>query len=243
MISTGRGADVIAAMRQVSPIDVCLLIDDVHQLGGPASNGVLGEVIRHLPSNGHIVLRGRAKADIPLARLRVTGDCVEISEHELAFTPAEERNLARLLDVQPPRRELAGWPALVRLALTSQRTLAQQFLWEEIVGALQPMEARALLALALIGSTPCPDCGAAAEITERFALLSTDGPIAHVALSCVEGHHFRMAADRLPTHTVFQHGPRPRTVQLCIHCREASAAMLSNFQAYRAEGSRQRTER
>ncbi|MGN6792118.1 MAG: BTAD domain-containing putative transcriptional regulator [Streptosporangiaceae bacterium] len=150
-ISRGRGSDVIAAMRQVSPIDVCLLIDDIHQLAGPASQALLAEVARHLPSNGHLVLSGRTEAGIPLARLRVTGDCVAISERELAFTPAEERSLARLLDVQPPRRELAGWPALVRLALTSQRTLAQQFLWEEIVGGLRPVEARALLTLALIG--------------------------------------------------------------------------------------------
>jgi hypothetical protein len=42
-------------MRQVSPIDVYLLIDDMHQLGGPAPQAVLAEIVRHLPSNGHIV--------------------------------------------------------------------------------------------------------------------------------------------------------------------------------------------
>jgi hypothetical protein len=46
--------------------------------------------------------------------------------------------------------------------------------------------------------TPCPQCGMPAEITDRFCLDSTDGPIEHVALSCIDGHHFRMAADRLP---------------------------------------------
>ena len=45
----------------------------------------------------------------------------------------------------------------------------------------------------------CPECGAAAEITERFTLASTDGPVAHVALSCADGHHYRMAADKLLT--------------------------------------------
>jgi hypothetical protein len=45
---------------------------------------------------------------------------------------------------------------------------------------------------------PCPHCGLPAEIRERFWLRSTDGPIDHVALSCIDGHHFRMAADRLP---------------------------------------------
>jgi hypothetical protein len=44
----------------------------------------------------------------------------------------------------------------------------------------------------------CPDCGRPAEVTDRFVLASTDGPIEHVALSCVDGHYFRMAADGLP---------------------------------------------
>ena len=46
--------------------------------------------------------------------------------------------------------------------------------------------------------TPCPGCGVPAEITERFILASTDGPITHVAVCCVGGHHYRMEADRLP---------------------------------------------
>jgi hypothetical protein len=46
--------------------------------------------------------------------------------------------------------------------------------------------------------TSCPQCGLPAEIRESFNLRSTDGPIEHVALSCIVGHHFRMAADRLP---------------------------------------------
>ncbi len=46
--------------------------------------------------------------------------------------------------------------------------------------------------------TPCPQCGLPAEIRERFRLQSTDGPVDHVAVACIDGHHFRMAADRLP---------------------------------------------
>ena len=46
--------------------------------------------------------------------------------------------------------------------------------------------------------TSCPGCGAPAEITERFTLASTDGPVAHDAVCCAGGHHYRMAADRLP---------------------------------------------
>jgi hypothetical protein len=59
-------------------------------------------------------------------------------------------------------------------------------------GASYPGRKRVLTAIA------CPECGAPADIMERFSLPSTDGPVAHVAVSCAVGHHLRMAADRLP---------------------------------------------
>jgi hypothetical protein len=49
-------------------------------------------------------------------------------------------------------------------------------------------------ALSLI---PCPACGLAGEITERFTLASSLGPVEHIALVCIAGHVFRMAVDRL----------------------------------------------
>lgn len=175
----GRGEDVIAAIRQLSPIDVCLVVDDIHQIAGSASARLLAEIVPRLPSNGHIMLSGRTSSDVPLARLRLTGHCVEIGERELAFTPAEERDLARQLDVRAPRRELAGWPALVRLTLTSQGSLAHQFLWEEIVGGLRPAEARILLALALVGwadaatlSSICAEHVETGRLTAKIPLLT-----------------------------------------------------------------------
>ena len=74
----------------------------------------------------------------------------------------------------------------------------------------------------------CPDCGVPSEVTERFSLPSTDGPVQHAALSCAAGHHFRMAVDRLPAQAQEQLAgqetrTKTRTVQLCIHCRENPA--------------------
>ncbi len=71
-------------------------------------------------------------------------------------------------------------------------------------------------------TTSCPVCGGNAAITERFTLPSTDWPVAHVALSCAAGHHFRMAAERLATHAL-PASLLPRTIQLCIHCRQVPA--------------------
>jgi hypothetical protein len=44
----------------------------------------------------------------------------------------------------------------------------------------------------------CPECSNPAEVTDRFMLPSTAGPIGHVVIDCAAGHHFRMASDRLP---------------------------------------------
>jgi hypothetical protein len=49
--------------------------------------------------------------------------------------------------------------------------------------------------LELVG---CPECTGPAEITDRFVLPSTAGPVGHVVIYCAAGHHFRMASDLLP---------------------------------------------
>ena len=70
----------------------------------------------------------------------------------------------------------------------------------------------------------CPECGAPAEVTERFCLPSTDGPEQHVALSCAAGHHPRIAVDSLPAQTQEQLAGRDTGTKrrsghhLCIHC-------------------------
>ena len=75
----------------------------------------------------------------------------------------------------------------------------------------------------MLALTSCPDCHAPAEITDRFTLASTDGPVAHVAVSCLAGHHYRMPADKLPVPD--NQAPsrrlalRPNRFQLCVHCQ------------------------
>jgi hypothetical protein len=46
---------------------------------------------------------------------------------------------------------------------------------------------------------PEPGCDSPAEIVDRYALASTDGPIEHVAVRCLHRHWFFMPADRLAT--------------------------------------------
>ncbi len=37
--------------------------------------------------------------------------------------------------------------------------------------------------------TACPECGAPAEVTERYEVASTAGPVAMRRTSCVARHH------------------------------------------------------
>ena len=45
--------------------------------------------------------------------------------------------------------------------------------------------------------TTCPDCGAPAEVLDRFVLESTDGPAEHLRVFCLARHHFMLPAEML----------------------------------------------
>ena len=49
-------------------------------------------------------------------------------------------------------------------------------------------------------TTTCPDCGAPAEVTDRFVLESTDGPIEHVKVRCAAMHWFLMSTASMARH-------------------------------------------
>jgi hypothetical protein len=121
------------------------------------------------------------------------------------------------------RRPLGRWVVLsVTLSPYHKRTKPAQYRHHPESRAVS-WEGRTLLTV-----ISCPDCGVPAEVTERFSLLSTDGPVKHLALSCAAGHHFRMAVDRLPEQAQEQLAgqetrTKTRTVQICIHCMENPA--------------------
>jgi len=50
--------------------------------------------------------------------------------------------------------------------------------------------------LQLVG---CPQCLAPAEITDRFVMESTSGPVEHVTVWCLNRHRFTMTTAHLPS--------------------------------------------
>lgn len=67
--------------------------------------------------------------------------------------------------------------------------------------------------LPALSLTTCPACSAPAEISDRFALESSDGPIEHVRVRCVRRHWFAAPSALLEARsTLEREAGRVRTV-------------------------------
>ena len=49
----------------------------------------------------------------------------------------------------------------------------------------------------IMETTTCPECEAPAEIRGRSVWESTDGPIEHIRVECIQRHWFLMSVDAL----------------------------------------------
>jgi hypothetical protein len=58
-------------------------------------------------------------------------------------------------------------------------------------------------------TTTCPQCGAPAEVIDRFVLESTDGPIEHVRVHCVARHWFLASTASLARYRAAATPPMP----------------------------------
>ena len=146
-------AEITDALIRIAPLEVCVLLDDVHELPTDSPGAeLLRRLVRNLPATAHLVLAGRTAPDVPLARLEAAGDVLRLDEQELVFTDIEVTALARRLGSHPRlARSLHGWPALVRLAFAAGPTAPAQFAREEILARLADGTRRTLAALAALG--------------------------------------------------------------------------------------------
>jgi DNA-binding SARP family transcriptional activator len=155
---------VVDALVRRAPLEVCLLLDDVHEIpAGSPGAALLAGIAAALPATAHLVLSGREAPDLPLARREAAGQLIRIDAADLAFTEAEVATLARRLGREPAvAGALHGWPALVRLAFAAGPAAPWQYAREEILGRLPAPQRRALAALAALGSATA---GEVAEVT------------------------------------------------------------------------------
>jgi LuxR family transcriptional regulator, maltose regulon positive regulatory protein len=111
------------------PEQVVLVLDDYQLVEAPPVHQSLELLLERLPAQLRLVLASRADPPLPLARLRASGQLVELREVDLRFTPEEAAALLRTaVGVELPEAAVAalgdrteGWVAGLQLAALSLR--------------------------------------------------------------------------------------------------------------------------
>ena len=76
-----------------SESDLVLVLDDYHLVTNAVCHASLGFFVDHLPANVHLMVATRVDPPLALARLRASGELVELRIAELGFTSAEADRL------------------------------------------------------------------------------------------------------------------------------------------------------
>jgi len=106
-----------------------LALDDYHVIEEPTIHAGLTFLLNHMPPALHLVIASRTTPPLPLERLRVRGQVVELGPAELRFTPDEAALLLNRVmglalseaDVDHLAERTEGWGAGLLLAALSLR--------------------------------------------------------------------------------------------------------------------------
>jgi LuxR family transcriptional regulator, maltose regulon positive regulatory protein len=126
---TGTVLPLLANELAALPAPVVLVLDDYHVIKNRGCHDQVAFLIAHLPPSAQVVLVTRADPPLPLARMRASGEMVEIRARELRFgadeTAALVRSVAGVLlsdaDLADLTERTEGWPAGTYLAALSLR--------------------------------------------------------------------------------------------------------------------------
>jgi LuxR family maltose regulon positive regulatory protein len=126
---TGMVLPLLANELAALSVPVVLVLDDYHVIKERSCHDQIGFLLLHLPPSAQIVLITRVDPPLPLARMRASGEMVEIRARELRFGPDEAATLvhtvsgARLseADLADLVERTEGWPAGMYLAALSLR--------------------------------------------------------------------------------------------------------------------------
>jgi LuxR family maltose regulon positive regulatory protein len=161
-----------------------LVLDDYHLISSPAIHGALAYLLEHLPENLRIAIGSRSDPPLPLARLRVGGQMLEVRTPGLRFTADESAqflNEVMQLELAPEgiaalEERTEGWVAGLQLAALSlsgrtdrERLIASfggshrylvEYLLEEVFSS-QPEQVQAfLLSTSILERMSAPLCEA-----------------------------------------------------------------------------------
>ncbi len=186
LMGLARDVDPAASAAQVlAPIgrDVVLVLDDYYLLESDDCHDTVIRFAELAPDNVQVVISTRVDPPLPIARLRATGDLLELRPSDLAFTPDEtEQFLNDGLDlgldpdaVAILHQRTEGWPAGLYLAYLSMRghpgrddfvaTFGASnrhvidYLTEQVLIALEPTTLRFMLRTSILDTV----CGSLAD--------------------------------------------------------------------------------
>jgi len=198
---TGTMLPLLANELAVLPGPVVLVLDDYHVIKERSCHEQIAFLLAHLPPSAQLVLVTRVDPPLPLARMRASGEMVEIRARELRFGADETAALVRSVSgVQLSEADLAdlaerteGWPAGTYLAalslhghpsphefvreFTGDNRFIVDFLADEVLSR-QPAEIRRFLARTSILSQFCaPLCDAvtgSADAVDMIEILERE---------------------------------------------------------------------
>ena len=181
--STGAAIPALAPALAQSPAELILVLDDLHAtLGDPDIAASLQYFLRYLPAGVHLVATSRRALPIPLARMRVRGELVELTEGDLRLGTREVGELFSRAGIELSPEDCAaveslthGWPTGCRLvammcgdgssdevarALRRARATMGDYLFEEVLLDL-PADRRTFLMQTSVVDSFCPSLASA----------------------------------------------------------------------------------
>jgi LuxR family transcriptional regulator, maltose regulon positive regulatory protein len=111
------------------PGEVAIVLDDYHVIDSEHVQRIVAFLLERLPPNMHLLISSRIDPPLPLARLRVRGQMIELHAEDLRFTPKEAAAfLGDAMNLDLSDRDVAalegvteGWIAALQLAALSMR--------------------------------------------------------------------------------------------------------------------------
>jgi serine/threonine-protein kinase PknK len=172
-----------------------LVIDDWHRVSDPATTAALGFLLEHGCHHMQIIVTSWSRAGLPVSRLRIHDELVEIDGESMRFNDSEARAFLNDVgglqlsgsDVDALTASTDGWAAALQLAALSLRSggdassligrlsgasdVVGEFLAENVVDTLEPELREFLLATSITERTCGELASALAGVTRGQAML------------------------------------------------------------------------
>jgi LuxR family maltose regulon positive regulatory protein len=182
------------------PDEVVLIVEDIHVVqDAPVVKDTLAFFLHNLPPQIHMVLTSRTPVRIPLAKMRVRGDLVDINQEDLRLSIEEQANLFREASLSLSREEVLllneatqGWPAGCRLLemrcrhsssfeigeiMRRARTSVSDYLFEEVLEGIPDNLLMFMIETAVVESFCIPLAACITGLTESEACERVDSLI------------------------------------------------------------------